>query len=163
MSILPEYKEITKDELPNYRHLILPMIYDELCQQEDIGSDYICLSSWLNEEPVGVIIVDLEGNGDLSLLSVWTDQRYRRMGVASALKDKMTFVAVNLYDWDDSQYGDDVILKTVYCLSDEHRQAFEGWLRANDFTDFGVLTAKEQDRPEKCCATAQVNFYKYIG
>ena len=44
-------------------------------------------------------------------LSVWTKPEYRRMGVASALKDQMTFVAVNLYDWEDAQYGDDVLLK----------------------------------------------------
>ena len=161
--MIPEYKEIKKDELEMYRHLILPMVYDELMQQENINTDYICIASWLGGEPVGVIIVDLEGNGDLNLLSIWTDQRYRRMGVASALKDKMTFVAVNLYDWDDAQYGDNVFLRTMYCLADEYREPFEGWLMANDFTDFGILSKGAIDSPEKCCATAEINFMRFTG
>lgn len=161
--MIPEYKEITKASLEKYRSLILPMIYEELTQQEELSTDYICIASWLNKEPVGVIIVDLEGNGDMNLLSIWTDQRYRRMGVASALLEKMYFVAVNLFDWEESQYGDEVHLKTMYSLSDKYRTPFEEWLKANDFTDFSILSQSKDGQPEKCGASAEINFYKLNG
>ena len=159
----PEYIEITKEELEKYRLLILPMIYDELSEQEEINTEYICIASVLNDEPAGVIITELEENGNMNLLSIWTAQKYRRMGIASALRDKMTEVAVNLYDWDESQYGDDIILKTMYSLSDNYREIFEAWLEKNDFTDFCILKDKEDDKPEIKSATAEIHFMRFVG
>lgn len=159
----PEYKEITKEGLEEYRPLILPMVYEELCEQERIDTEYICLSLWLNGEPVGAIIAELEDSGDMNLLSIWTDQRYRRMGVASALRDKMTEIAVNLYDWEEGQYGDDILFKTMYSLSEPYRTPFEEWLKANDFTDFAILREAEGDKPAICAASAEIHFFKLVG
>ncbi len=158
-----EYREITKEDLDNYKTLMLPMIYEELSEQEDINSEYICIASWLNDEPAGAIITELEGNGDINLLSIWTAQKYRRMGIASALKDKMTEVAVNLYDWEEGQYGDDIILKTMYSLGDEYRKPFESWLEKNDFTDFCILKNAEGNNPEIKSATAEIHFMRFTG
>ena len=163
MSIVPEYKEITKDDLELLQPLILPDIYDELTEQDDISTEYICLSAWFEDIPVGAIITDLEDSGDLSLLSIWTAPAYRRMGIASALRDKMTEVAVNLYDWDDGQFGDDVILKTMYSLRDEFRKPFEAWLQKNDFTEFCILKEADGEKPEICSATAEIHFMRYSG
>ena len=157
---MPEYTEITREELTRYQPLILPMVYEELEAQEEIGSDYICIACCLGGEPAGAIIAEPEGNGDLNLLSIWTDPRYRRMGVASALRDKMTQVAVSLYDWDDGQYGDDVLLKTMYALSDRYREPFEAWLEKNDFTDFGILTEPSADTPAIRSASAEIHFFR---
>ena len=154
------YKEIIKEELDSYKDLILPMVYEELSQQDDMESGYICISTCMDEKPVAAIIADPEDNGDINLLSIWTDQEYRNIGVASQLLGKMLEVALNLYDWDEAQYGDDIILKTMYCLDDKYRVVFEEWLKKNDFTDFCVLKNAIDDTPEVCSASAEVHFYR---
>ena len=158
MSII--YKEITKKELGKYEDLILPMVYEELSGQDDLESEYICLSTWIDEKPVAALIAEPEDNGDINLLSIWTDQEYRNIGVASQLLDKMLEVALNLYDWDEAQYGDDIILKTMYCLSDKYRAVFEEWLKKKDFTDFCILKKADDNTPEVCSASAEVHFYR---
>lgn len=163
MSRLPEYRQIEKKELESFKELILPDIYEELNDQEEIDTDYIAISSWMNDEPVGVIIVDPEGSGDLNLLSVWTVSKYRRMGIASALLDKALSVAAALFDYEEGQYGDDISLKTMYCLSDEYRKPFEEWLMKNDFTEFGIIRNPEGERPEICTASADIHFFRTSG
>ncbi|MBQ8914209.1 MAG: GNAT family N-acetyltransferase [Lachnospiraceae bacterium] len=159
--MVPEYKEITKEELETYRELILPMVYEELSEQDEINTEYICIASWLNGEPAGVIISELLGNGDMNLLSIWTAQKYRRMGIASALRDKMTEVAVNLYDWEEGQYGDDITLNTMYSLSDRYRKTFEAWLEKNDFTDFCIIKEASDGASDICSATAEIHFMRF--
>lgn len=163
MSIMPEYRQITKDDLEKYKLLIVPDIYDELMEQEKIDTDYICLASWLSDTPVGVIIAEPEGSGDINLLSIWIDPVYRRMGIASALLDKMTEVCAALYDYEEGQYGDDVTLKTVYSLSDKYRVPFEEWMKACDFTDFMILKEAHEGEPEICSATAEIHFFRMVG
>lgn len=163
MSMIPEYREITKNELELYRMLILPDIYEELNEQDEINTEYICLSSWLGDTPVGALIADLEGDGNINLLSVWTAPSYRRMGIASALRDKMTEVAVELYDWEEGQYGDDVLLKTLYSLREEYKKPFEEWLMKNDFTDFAIIREADDGKPAVCAATAEIHFFRTIG
>jgi GNAT superfamily N-acetyltransferase len=163
MSILPEYKQITKNELEQFKPLILPDIYEELSEQEDIDTQYICISSWLSDIPAGAIIIDPEGSGDLNLLSVWTVPEYRHMGIASALLDKAVQVAAALFDYEEGQYGDDITLKTMYCLSDEYRKPFEEWLMKNDFTEFGILKPSGDGRPEICSASSDIHFFRTTG
>ena len=158
MSMLPEYRQITKKELESFKLLILPDIYEELCDQEGIDTEYICIASWLNDMPVGAIIADPEGSGDINLLSVWTVPEYRHMGIASALLDKTLQVAAALFDYEEGQYGDDITLKTMYCIEDEYRKPFEEWLMKNDFTEFGVIKVSEGDRPEICIASSDIHF-----
>ncbi len=161
MSLIPEYREITKNDLNALKQMILPDIYEELMEQEEIDTEYICLSSWLSDTPVGVLIADTEDDGNLNLLSVWTDPIYRRMGIASALKDKMTEVALELYDWEPGQYGDDILLKTMYCLRDEYKEPFEEWLKKNDFTDFAILKDANGEKPQICAASAEIHFFRF--
>ena len=159
--MIPEYREITKEELNTYEDLILPMVYDELTDAEDMDTEYISIACHIGEEPAGVIIAEPEGNGDLNLLSIWTAPKFRRMGVASSLMDKMLTVALHPYDWEESQYGDDIVLKTMYCLEKEYQEPFEAWLRDVSFTDFCILKKKAGRSPEVCSATAEVHFSRY--
>ncbi len=160
MSRIPEYREIMKEDLERLKPLILPDIYEELQEQEEIGTEYIAIASWLEDTPAGVIIADPEGNGDINLLSIWTAPEFRRMGIASALRDKMTEVATALYDWEEGQYGDDILLKTMYCLREEYRKPFEEWLVQNDFTDFGILKQADGTSPEIRSATAEIHIFR---
>ncbi len=80
--------------------------------------------------------------------------------MASGLSKKMTEVALALYDWEGGQYGDDITIKTMYCLEDQYREVFEAWLEKNDFTDYIILREGTADRPEICGATAEVHFFR---
>ncbi len=155
------YSQITEKNLEEYEPLILPMVVEELKQQGNLEENYLALAADDKDGAVGALVAELEDNGDISLLSVWTDEEHRREGIASGLLQKMTEVARALYDWEDSQYGDDILLKVMYCLEDEYREVFEEWLRKNDFTDFLVMRDKSQNRPEICGATAEIHFFRY--
>ena len=155
-----EFVQVTAGDLEKYRMLILPAIYDELSASESIETEYICIAAQDGDEPVGVIITDMEDSGDLNLLSIWTDPGCRRQGVASALLKKMTYVALKLFDWEEMQYGEDILIKAMYSLSDNYREPFESWLRKNDFTDFAILDEADGDKPAICGATAEVHFYR---
>ena len=155
-----EYKEITKKDLKQYRNLILPMVYEELKDSKEMDTEYISIATIIDGTPRAAIIAEPEGSGDINLLSIWTDQDYRNLGVASALLDQMLNVALHLYDWDEGQFGDDITLKTMYCLTNKYRIPFEQWLQKKDFTDFCILHPEDNETPEICSATAEVHFYR---
>ena len=155
------YKQITEKELSKYESLMLPMIYEELEQQASIEEEYIAIAAEEEDEPLGVLVAEFEDSGDINLLSIWTTQDRRREGIASGLFDKMAEIARALYEWDDGQYGDDINVKTMYCLDDRYREIFEAWLEKNHFTDFMVMRDATKDRPDKCGATAEIQFYRW--
>lgn len=139
------------------------MIYDELREQVHIETDYIGIGAWLEGKPVGAIVMDMDDDGNLTLLSIWTDQSYRRQGVATALFGKVLDVATQLYDWDEYQYGDDIMVNTMYCLEDRYRLPLEEWLKKIDFTDFCLLKDENDDRPAIRSATAEVHMFRVFG
>ncbi len=155
------YKQIAKNELSGYESLMLPMIYEELSQQDSIEEGYIALAAEEENEPLGVLVAEPEDSGDINRLSIWTVKDRRREGIASGLLEKMTEVAGALYGWDDGQYGDDITLKTMYCLDVGYREIFEAWLEKNNFTDFMVMRDATKDRPDICGATAEIHFYRW--
>ncbi len=155
------YKQIAKNELSGYESLMLPMIYEELSQQDSIEEGYIALAAEEENEPLGVLVAEPEDSGDINLLSIWTVKDRRKEGIASGLLGKMSEVARALYEWDDGQYGDDITLKTMYCLEDRYREVFEAWLEKNSFTDFMVMRDATKDRPDICGATAEIHFYRW--
>ncbi len=155
------YKQITEKDLSEYEAFMLPMIYEELLQQSCIEENYIALAAIEEDTSLGVVIAEPEDGGDINLLSIWTAMDRRREGIASGLLQKMTEVARALYKWDDGQYGDDITLKTMYCLDDRYRKIYEAWLEKNGFTDFMVMRDETGDRPDICGATAEIHFYRW--
>ena len=156
-----EYKQVTKEDLDLYEDLMLPMVYEELSEQEDIETEYLGMAAWEEDAPVGVIITELSDEGDIQLLSVWTDINHRRMGVASDLYKNMLTVARQLYDFDEDQFGDDISVRAMYCLSGDELRALEGWLTDNDFSDLYILREGEDDRPAIRGALSDIHFYRY--
>ena len=133
------YKQITETNLQEYESLMLPMIYEELKAQTNIEeNNYLALAAVDGDTQLGALVAELEDNGDLNLLSIWTDQAYRREGVASAL-----------------------LLKIMYCLDDKYRDVLENWLEKNDFTDFYILQDGNDERPDICGATAEIHIFRY--
>ena len=155
-----DYKEITKGDLDTYKDLILPMIYEELSHEEKPEENYICLAACVDDIPAGAIVTLMNNDGSLTLLSIWTDQRYRRQGIASGLLQKMTYVAYRLYDWEMSQYGDDVQLRAMYRLSERYKKPLEAWLMKNDFTDFAITQEGDEENPSTCVAMAEIHFFR---
>ena len=157
------YKQITETNLQEYESLMLPMIYEELKAQTNIEeNNYLALAAVDGDTQLGALVAELEDNGDLNLLSIWTDQAYRREGVASALLQKMAEIVSALYNWDDGQYGEDITLKIMYCLDDKYRDVLENWLEKNDFTDFYILQDGNDERPDICGATAEIHIFRYF-
>ncbi len=155
------YKQITQKDLSEYESLMLPMIYEELSQQSGIEENYFALAAVEKDKILGVLVAEPEDSGDINLLSIWTAKDRRREGIASGLLEKMTEVARSLYEWDDGQYGDDITLKTMYCLDDRYREIYEAWLEKNNFSDFLVMRDATKDRPDICGATADIHFYRW--
>ena len=154
------YEQITEKDISKYKDLILPMVYEELLLQENIEENYLALAATDGDTALGALVAEWEEDGDITLLSIWTSKDHRRDGVASGLIKKMTEVALALYDWEGGQYGDDITIKTMYCLEDQYREVFEAWLEKNDFTDYIILREGTADRPEICGATAEVHFFR---
>ncbi len=161
MSEAIDFKQITKEELDAYKGVLLPMIYEELSQQDDIETEYIGIAATEGEKVIGAIVAEPDDDGDLTLLSVWVVPEKRNEGVASQLLQKMLYVAYRLYNWEDGQYGDDITLKTMYCLADEYREPFEKWLEKNDFTDFYITRTSRLGQPDICTASAEIHMYRY--
>ncbi|MBQ7613853.1 MAG: GNAT family N-acetyltransferase [Butyrivibrio sp.] len=154
------YEQITEKDISKYKDLIIPMVYEELLLQENIEENYLALAATDGDTALGALVAEWEEDGDITLLSIWTSKDHRRDGVASGLIKKMTEVALALYDWEGGQYGDDITIKTMYCLEDQYREVFEAWLEKNDFTDYIILREGTAERPEICGATAEVHFFR---
>lgn len=87
--------------------------------------------------------------------------RRAKPSFATLLLKKTMYVAYRLYQWEEAQYGDDICLKTMYCLADRYRDPFEHWLQKNDFTDFGILRESQLGQPDICSAMAEIHIYRY--
>ena len=156
---------IEKEKLPQYQDVILPYIYDELdeCGGDLAENNYLCLAANVENEdgilfPVSALIMLLEANEDLAVLSIYTLPEYRRQGIASKLLDKALFIARRLFIFEEGEDEDIINLKAIYRLSDEFRIPFEEFLKKNNFTDFYLFD--EHDDPQVWAAIEEIRFYK---
>ncbi len=162
---------IKKDDIEKYRSLILPVVFDELTEvfsyEESEEIEYLCLVC-TDPEPVSVIITELEGFGDLNILSIYTRPEFRRKGYGTELLQSTVKVARQIFQWDDDETEDDIILKTLFRLPGEMEEDFAAFLAANGFTDFVLLEDAESPDTEPgedgellnvWSAYAQIHFY----
>ncbi len=153
-------REITRRNMEKYRELILPSVYEELSGVKTLCEEYFCLGLDNGSSPASALIADMEDNGDLNLLSVYTDLPMRRSGYGKRLFDSLCRLAASLYEWDRGQRGDIITIKTTYCLFDEFRIPFEEWLRSVGFDRFYVIDGEEYDSDTKVrAATAQLYIF----
>ncbi len=155
---------ISREDLPRYKDLILPYIYEELEDYpDDREFDLICLAGTTENAdgiiiPVSALVMQMEPYGDLAVLSIYTLPDHRRRGIASELLDKAVFVSRQLYVFDEGEDEEIVDMKAVYRLSEPRRTVFEEFLKKNHFTDYFLLD--ENDDPQVWAAIAQIRFYK---
>ena len=90
---------IEKEELSQYENLILPYIYEELDDSggELSGNNYLCLAASAEDEkgsliPVSVLVMLLEANLDLAVLSIYTLPEYRRQGIGLKMVQNVTAI-----------------------------------------------------------------------
>lgn len=156
---------IDKETLPRYRDLILPYIYEELenCREDLADENYICLSGTAENDdgiliPIAALVMLMEANGDLAVLSIYTIPEHRRQGIASELLKKAIFVSRQLFVFEDGEDEEFINLKAVYRLSEKFKNPFEEFLKKNNFTDFYLLD--EHDNPQVWAAVEEIRFYK---
>ncbi|MBO4291624.1 MAG: GNAT family N-acetyltransferase [Lachnospiraceae bacterium] len=156
---------IDKETLPRYRDLILPYIYEELenCREDLADENYICLAGTAENDdgiliPIAALVMLMEANGDLAVLSIYTIPEHRRQGIASELLEKAIFVSRQLFVFEDGEDEEFINLKAVYRLSEKFKNPFEEFLKKNNFTDFYLLD--EHDNPQVWAAVEEIRFYK---
>ncbi len=165
---------IMPDKLMDYEHLILPVVYEELEETFKEGSPkqgdediYLCLAAFEDEDkaekasgdkPVSVLVAQLEDIGDINILSLFTLPGFRRQGFGSALVKKTIETARALFQWDEGEKEEEVILKTLYRLPPEMEKDYEGFLKAAGFTDFVLL--REEEVFKVWSAFASLRFYR---
>ena len=155
-----EIRPIYKKDLNNYKHMMIPYIYDEYKGNEDktelgfwgfacvLSEDEDGCSQALKEgkdiAAASVLVIQPEGNGDLNIVSLYTLPKLRRRGYASRLLQKVPAVASALFNWDEEEKEDTILYKTLYRLPEDLRTAYESFLIANAFSDF-VLVDEEKE------------------
>ena len=153
---------ITKENIENYRQLIIPMVYDELLENLPDDKDgelyYLCLGT-----AVSAVVMELEDFGDLNLLSIFTLPGYRRKGYATAILQKAVMMARQLYQWDEGEEDDDVVLKTLFRLPEDMEEDFAAFLAANGFTDFLLLEDADDPATEPGEDGEKLNIWSAFG
>ena len=155
---------ITRENLSDYKHLILTYIWEELNHYPtDLDEDFICLAAHIQNPdgiffPVSAVICQMEPIGDLNVLSIYTLPEHRRQGYASALLAKVLYIARRLYQFEEDVTEENIFLKSTYRLSPEREAVYDSFLKKNHFTDFVLLD--EKDDPQVWAAMAEYRFYK---
>ncbi len=152
---------ITKENIKNYEKLILPYIYDDFTGNGDeLDIEYFALAAVLDDTDEGyedalkfngniaaasVLVIQPEATGDLSIVSVFTLPLFRRKRYASMLLDKAVTMARMMFNWEEEDDDEEVIvLKTLYRLPEDIRVIYEEFLMENHFTDFVLLSSKDE-------------------
>ena len=142
---------IKRDDIEKYRNLILPVVYDELKEafryETKKELEYLCLVL-KSPEPAAAIIAELEATGDINILSIYTLPEFRRKGYGTALVQTAVKVSRGLFQWDEGETEDDVILKTLFRLPHDMEEDFASFLAANGFTDFILLEDEDDEATE---------------
>ena len=155
---------IGKDRLPFFRDLILPSVYEELKRfPGDPETEYICLAASPEDQegPASALVAQMEEEGDLNILSIFTLPEHRRRGLASFLVSRLLNAALGLFQWGPGETEAGIYLKTLYRLPPGAEAAYDAFLKKNGFTDFYFLEEDPQYRT--WCAVAEVRFFKTGG
>ncbi|MCR5777194.1 MAG: GNAT family N-acetyltransferase [Lachnospiraceae bacterium] len=143
-----EIKAVGIEEIEEYEHLILPVVYEELTDGDETNDEervYLCLAAINDDgEAVSFIVAELEDFGDINILSIFTDLKWRRQGYAKLLKEKVVEAARRLFVWEDDEVKEDVILKTLYRLPAGMERDYEAFLKGSGFTDFVLVVDGQQ-------------------
>ncbi|WP_026528452.1 GNAT family N-acetyltransferase [Butyrivibrio sp. VCD2006] len=174
-------ESITRENLDDYKGMILPYIYDEFTGNgAELDTEFMGLSAVLDESDEGyddamkatgsvacasVLVVQPEAEGDLNIVSIFTLPALRRRGYASALMDKALFIARKMFIWDEEENESLILFKTLYRIPDDIREVYEEFLMKNNFTDFIQVETADNIPDDGLCldvwsASAEVKFYR---
>ncbi len=129
---------------------------------------YLCLAAYEDEAdgseaqiPVSVLVAEPEDDGDLNVLSIYTEASHRRKGYASALVRELLHLALGIFAWEEGETEEDVVLKTLYRLPADMEEAYGAFLESNHFTDFVLLDEDEEFKTWS--ALCYVRFFRGHG
>ena len=128
-----------KRDLDDFKHLILPNVYEQLFLTDDFREEAVwCIAATIDNIPIGVLVAQLFENEEVLIHSLVVGKEYRRMGVGREMIENLMTVANEEFDTYDGE-GDNVVglfMHTEYALDNEIGKNYEAFLKAVGFTDF---------------------------
>ncbi len=170
-----EIRPIYKKDLNNYRHLMIPYIYDEFKgngDETDLGfwgfslvfdegdPDYEkAINAGGDVAAASVLVVQPEEDGDLNIVSIFTYPLFRRRGYATMLLQTVPKVARASFKWQEGETEDTIYYKTLYRLPEDIRTVYESFLIKNMFSDFFLV----DEEKEVWSASAMISMVREDG
>ena len=138
------YEAISRKNLPEYRDVILPDIYEELSsfREEPVRLGYLCIGAReeASRQISGAIITELEADEEegasILILSIFVRRAFRRQGIGSTLISRLLTVASGTYLYPEGERSAEVTLKIQYVMQRLESEEFSAFLRDFGFTEF---------------------------
>ncbi len=143
------YEAITKKNLPDYRDVILPDLYEELdaMDVEPIGLGYLCIGARDDKSKqtagaiAGVLMAEDDGSASIMIRSIFVRRDSRRKKIGNTLISRLLSVAAGTYLFPEGEREAEIMVKIQYLLAQYESESFTAFLKDFGFTDF----AEESD------------------
>ncbi len=138
------YEAITKKNLPDYRDVILPDLYDELrgTDEEPIALGYLCIGARDDKSRqtagaiAGTLMAEEDGSASIMIRSIFVRHANRRKKIGNTLISRLLTVASGTYLFPEEEKEAGILLKTEYLLNQYESAQFTAFLQDFGFTDF---------------------------
>lgn len=131
---------IEEDNLPDYEGVILSDIYEiltEAAREEPLAESYLCIGAKHDGDAVAALILEMEEEtGDLTILSLYVSQAYRRLGIGTQLIHQALNIASESFVFLDGEEEELVQMKSNSLLPEDIHEVWHAFLEAVGFTDF---------------------------
>ena len=143
------YEAITKENLPQYRDVILPDIYDNLdaIGDEPIAFGYLCIGARDDKSKqtagavIGALMAEEDGSASIMIRSIFVRMPERRKKIGSTLISRLLSVASGTYLFPEGETEAEIVLKIQYLLQQYEAEQVTTFLRDFGFTDFAEEAA----------------------
>ncbi len=138
------YEAVTKKNLPDYRDVILPDLYEELdvMDVEPIGLGYLCIGARDDKSRqtagaiAGVLMAEEDGSASIMIRSIFVRRDSRRKKIGNTLISRLLSIAAGTYLFPDGEKEAEIMLKIQYLLNQYESEMFTAFLQDFGFTDY---------------------------
>lgn len=138
------YEAVTKKNLPDYRDVILPDLYEELdvMDVEPIGLGYLCIGARDDKSRqtagaiAGVLMAEEDGSASIMIRSIFVRRDSRRKKIGNTLISRLLSIAAGTYLFPDGEKEAEIMVKIQYLLTRYESEQFTAFLQDFGFTDF---------------------------
>ena len=128
-----------RKDLYDFRHFILPHVYEDLVRTDNFDEDSIvAIAALVQGVPAGVVIARLLEEEEIFIFSIMVADNYRGVGIGNELIEYLMQIGTQTYAPRFGARGKSVrlFLHTEYALSGKELENFESFLKAEGFSDF---------------------------